>query len=295
MLIKNRPRRSVLYMPASNPRALEKAKELPADSVICDLEDAVAPTAKAGAREAAIAATCSGSYGHRECLIRVNSLDTPWGQEDLQAVAKSEADGVLIPKVSSPTELQAVDSVLTRYGASAELPIWVMMETASGILAADAIAKSSNRLVGYCAGTADLAKDLQCAHPADRGTMLIALQNIILVARAHALIALDGVHVDLKDEAGFALACAQGRDFGFDGKTLVHPKQITVANETFSPSVEELVYARRLIAAHQDAQGKGTGVITLDGKIIEVLHVQQAKQLISRAESIAAINDQIGI
>jgi len=281
-------------MPASNPRALEKAKKLPADSLIFDLEDAVAPNAKAGAREAAIAAACSGSYGYRECLIRVNSLDTPWGQDDLQAVANSEVDGVLIPKVSSPKELQAVDSVLARYGASAELPIWVMMETARGILAADAIAKSSNRLVGYCAGTADLAKDLQCAHPADRGPMLTALQHIILVARAHALTVLDGVHVDLNDEAGFALACAQGRDFGFDGKTLVHPKQITVANEIFSPSVEELVYARRLIAAHQGAQGKGTGVIALDGKIIEVLHVQQAKQLISRAESIAAINDQIG-
>jgi len=202
MLTLNRPRRSVLYMPASNPRVLEKAKGLAADTLIFDLEDAVAPDAKSAARDAAVAAVASNDYGHRECLIRVNALDTQWGEDDLKAAASSKTDGVIIPKVSAPDEMAQVDEVLTRCGAADDFPLWAMMETARGVWAANDIARSSNRLVGFCAGTADLAKDLHCTHPADRAPMLTALQLIVLAARVNGFAVLDGVHVDLNDEAG---------------------------------------------------------------------------------------------
>ena len=287
----DRPRRSVLYMPASNPRVLEKAKGLAADTLIFDLEDAVSPDAKDSARTAAMAAAASGDYGRREILIRVNGLDTAWGEDDLKAVAASEAHGVVVPKVSTTDDLVQVDSVLTTAGAPSDFPIWAMMETARGILAADAIARSSQRLVGYSAGTADLAKDLQCAHPADRGPMLTSLQLIILAARANGLFVLDGVHVDLNDDAGFEAACKQGRDLGFDGKTLIHPKQIDAANRAFAPSEEEIAHAHRLIAAHKDAEARGDGATTLDGHLIEVLHVAEAERLLARAETIAALSE----
>ena len=245
------------YMPASNPRVLDKARTLPADALLFDLEDAVSPDAKLDARAAVIEAANSGAYGHREILIRVNGLGSAWWQEDLKAVATSQADGVVFPKVSAVTDLSEVDAVLTEAGAAADFPLWAMMETAKGILAADAIAQSSKRLIGYCVGTADLAKDLHCAHPSDRGPMLTALQTTVLAARGNGLFVLDGVHVDLNDTKGFEAACRQGRDMGFDGKTLVHPKQIDAANRIFAPSDEEIAHAHRLITAHRDAQERG--------------------------------------
>ena len=286
----DRPRRSALYMPASNPRALEKARTLPADMVIFDLEDAVAPEAKVAARSSAISAAGSGAYGQREVLIRVNGLDTAWAEDDLKAAAKSQAQGVVVPKVSSVADIVQVNALLDEGGAPVDFPIWAMMETPRGILSADAIAQSSKRLVGLCIGTADLSKELQCAHPADRAPMLVSLQLVILAARANGLLVLDGVHVDLNDDAGFDAACLQGRDLGFDGKTLIHPKQIAGANAAYAPSADEIAFAHRLIAAHEDAQAKGAGVTTLDGRLVEVLHVAEAKRLLAKADMIAVLS-----
>jgi len=285
----DRPRRSVLYMPASNARALEKAKTLPADAVIFDLEDAVAPDAKASARAAAVAAVDSKAYGQREVMIRVNALDTEWGADDLRAVAGSAADGIVVPKVSTVDEVVQIDNILIASNAASDLPIWAMMETPRGILSADSICQASSRLAGLCVGTADLSKDLHCAHPADRAPMLTAMQMTILAARANGLYVLDGVHVDLDDDDGFVAACVQGRDMGFDGKTLIHPRQIEGANRIFAPSEEDVAYAERLIAAHRDAQAKGAGVTTLDGRLVEVLHVAEAERLLDRARMIAAL------
>lgn len=286
MFAADRPRRSVLYMPASNPRVLEKAKGLAADVLIFDLEDAVAPDAKAAARDAAVAAVNSGAYGDREVLIRANALDTPWGADDLKAIAGSKADGVVIPKVSTVEDVKQIDSVLDAANG-ADFPVWAMVETPRGVLNADAIAQASTRLVAFCVGTADLSTDLHCAHPADRAPMLVSLQLIILAARANGLLVFDGVHVDLKDDAGFEAACRQGLDLGFDGKTLIHPKQIEGANRVFAPSEDDVDYARRLIATHEEAQAKGAGVTTLDGRLIEVLHVAAAKRLLAKADMIA--------
>ena len=291
MLCFDRPRRSVLYMPASNPRALEKAKNLRADALIFDLEDAVSLDAKETARLAAVEAAGSGAYGKREILVRINGLDTELWRDDVAAVAASKADGLLVPKVSSPADLPRIEAALTAAGDD-NLPIWAMMETALGILDAGAIAKSSKRLIGFCVGTADLAKDLKCAHSTDRGSMLTALQTVIIVARAQGLIVLDGVHVELNDDEGYLSSCRQGRDMGFDGKTLIHPKQIEGANRFFSPAEEEVEFARRLIAAYEDASAQGAGVTTLDGQLIESLHVTQAKQLIVKAEAIADLDQE---
>lgn len=290
----DRPRRSALYMPASNARALEKAKTLEADTLIFDLEDAVAPDAKVTARDAAVAAVNSDGYGQRELMIRVNGLDTVWGADDLKAVAQSKAQGVVVPKVSTVKDLAEVDAVLNTAGAAKDFSVWAMMETPRGILSADDIAQSSDRLAGLCVGTADLSKDLHCAHPSDRAPMLVSLQLVILAARANGLVVLDGVHVELNDDAGFEAACKQGRDLGFDGKTLIHPKQISGANKAYAPSQEDIDYARRLIAAHEEAEAQGAGVTTLDGRLIEVLHVAEAKRLLAKAEMIASLSQPVG-
>jgi citrate lyase subunit beta/citryl-CoA lyase len=284
-----RPRRSMLYMPASNARVLEKAKGLAADALIFDLEDAVAPEAKAAARAAAAAAAQSKSYGRREILIRANALASVWAADDLAAIARSGADGVVLPKINSADDLRRADALLRGAGAPDELKLWAMMETPRGILAADAIAGATPRLAGLLMGTADLAKDLHCAHPADRAPMLYALQRCILAARAHGLGVLDGVHVELDDEAGFAGACQQGRELGFDGKTLIHPKQIAVANAAFSPSPDEVARAQAIVAAHAGAAAKGDAVTLLDGRLIEVLHVEEAKRLLAQAKLISEI------
>ena len=285
-----RPRRSVLYMPSSNTRALDKAKTLAADGLIFDLEDAIAPESKTTARAAAVSAANSKGYGKREILIRVNGLDTQWFEDDLKAVAKSAADGVVVPKINTLDDMRRIDQVLRSSGARDGLMIWPMMETPRAILAADAIAGASPRLAGFLMGTADLAKDLHCAHPADRAPMIYALQHCLLAARAHGLSILDGVHLDLDDEAGFTAACQQGRAMGFDGKTLIHPKQIAAANAAYAPSPVELEGARRLVAAHKDASAKGQGVTLLDGRLVEVLHVQQAERLMAQADVIAQMD-----
>jgi citrate lyase subunit beta/citryl-CoA lyase len=276
-------------MPASNTRALEKARTLQSDGLIFDLEDAVAPDAKVTARGAAVAAVNSKTYGKREVLIRANGLDTAWAGDDLAAVATSAADGVVLPKVNGPDDIRRADEILRKAGARDDLALWAMMETPRGILSAAAIAAAGGRLAGFIIGTADLAKDLHCAHPADRAPMLTALQLSVLAARAYGLAVLDGVHVDLDDEAGYVAACHQGRALGFDGKTLIHPKQIEAANAVFAPSVKELERAQRIIAAHKDARAKGQGVTLLDGRLIEVLHVQEAERLMAQADAIAEL------
>jgi citrate lyase subunit beta / citryl-CoA lyase len=279
----------MLYMPASNPRALEKAKAIPADGLIFDLEDAVAPDAKPAARLAAVAAVTSKAYGRREVMIRANALDTPWSRDDLAAVAASGADGVVLPKVNSADDVRAAAATLKSAGAPETLGLWAMIETPRGVINAREIAGASPRLAGLCVGTADLAKDLHCAHPADRAPMLMALQTAVMVARAFDLYVLDGVHVDLDDAPGFDAACRQGRALGFDGKTLIHPKQVDVANAVFAPGTDEIERAKRIVAAHDAAAAKGQGVTLLDGRLVEVLHVAEAKRLLAYAADIAAL------
>lgn len=280
------PRRSALYMPASNARALEKAKTLGADMLIFDLEDAVAPEAKEGARDAAVAAVRGGGYGAREILIRANGPDTAWGAADLAAAASSGARGVVLPKVNTADDVKRAEIALG--AAPPAFTLWAMIETPLGVLNLREIAAAGARLAGLIVGTADLAKDLRCAHPADRWPMLQALQMCVLAARAHGRAVLDGVHLDIADTDGFAAACRQGRDLGFDGKTLIHPSQIAGANAAFSPSAEDLARARRIVAAHAEAAAQGRGVTLLDGRLVEVLHVQEALRLIARADMIAA-------
>jgi citrate lyase subunit beta/citryl-CoA lyase len=285
----SRPRRSVLYMPASNPRALEKAKTIPADALIFDLEDAVAPDAKQSARAAAVAAVATRAYGQREVMVRANAIDTPWCRDDITAIAASGADGVVLPKVNTAADVHTVAGWLAAAGAPPTLGLWAMMETPLGILNAREVAAASPRLAGLCIGTADLAKDLHCAHPADRAPMLMALQTVVMAARAYGLFVLDGVHVDLDDAPGYEAACRQGRALGFDGKTLIHPKQVDVANAVYAPGVDEIDRAKRIVAAHEEAAAKGQGVTLLDGRLVEVLHVAEAKRLLAFAADVAAL------
>jgi citrate lyase subunit beta/citryl-CoA lyase len=283
-----RPRRSVLYMPGSNPRALEKARTLPADCLIFDLEDAVAPEAKAGARAQVAAALQAGGYRPRETIVRVNGLATPWGHADLAAAARAGADGVLIPKVESADMVRQALAVLDQAGAPAELPLWCMMETPRGMLHAAAIAAASPRLAGLVMGTSDLAKELQAAHTPLRLPLLTALGLCLLAARAYGLALLDGVYLDLQDVAGFVAACRQGAELGFDGKTLIHPRQIEPANRAFAPVADEIARAERIIAAHEAALRQGQGVAVVDGQLIENLHVAEARRQVELAAAIAA-------
>jgi len=293
MISAPRPRRSMLYMPASNSRALEKAKALPADGLIFDLEDSVAPDAKSTARMNAFTAARSKAYGQREVLIRINGLDTAWAGDDLAAVAGSGADGIVLPKVGAASDVRTADDILRTAGAPDSLQLWAMIETPRGVLNIADIAKASPRLAGFCAGTADLAKDLHCAHPPDRAPMLYMLQLCVMVARAHNLTALDGVHFDLENAESFAAVCRQGSDLGFDGKTLIHPKQIETANRIFGPSPERIAEAQRIIAAHRAAESAGGAMTVLDGKLVEKLHVNAAERLLRQAEAIAALEADI--
>jgi citrate lyase subunit beta/citryl-CoA lyase len=279
-------RRSLLFMPGANPRALEKARVLPADGLIFDLEDAVAPAAKEGARAAVAAALAVGGYGARELVLRVNALDTPWGHADLAAAATMPLDAVLLPKVENADRVRLALSLLDALGAPPELALWCMLETPLGILEAREIAAASPRLTALVVGTADLTKDLRALYTTDRLPLLTALGLVLLAARACGLAALDGVHLDLGDDAGFALACRQGRELGFDGKTLIHPKQIEGANLAFGPSAEEVAWARRIIAAHAEAAAAGRGVVLVDGRLVENLHVEDARRVAAIAEAI---------
>lgn len=283
-----RPRRSVLYMPGSNARALEKGKDLPADALILDLEDAVAPDAKALARQQVVDAVKGGGYGHRELVIRVNGLDSPWGADDLAAVATAGADAILLPKVESREMVAAAEAKLNQSGGPADLPIWCMMETPLGILNAKEVASASHRIACLVMGTSDLVKELQAAHTTQRLPVLTSLSICLLAARAYGLSILDGVHLDLADDEGFRASCEQGKELGFDGKTLIHPKTLGPANEVFSPSEAEVDQARRIIEAFTAAAAEGKGVVVLDGKLIENLHVETAKRMVALADAIAA-------
>ncbi len=283
-----RPRRSVLYMPGSNARALEKGKSLAADALILDLEDAVAPDAKALAREQVVNAVKGGGYGHRELVIRVNGLDSPWGADDLAAVATAGADAVLLPKVETQAMVEAAEAKLNEAGGPEDLPIWCMMETPLGILNAKEVAGASPRIDCLVMGTSDLVKELQAAHTTMRLPVLASLSVCLLAARAYGHSILDGVHLDLADDEGFRTACEQGKELGFDGKTLIHPKTLGPANEVFSPSQAEVSHARRIIDAFTAATSEGKGVVVLDGKLIENLHVETAKRTVALADAIAA-------
>ncbi|MGQ9365784.1 HpcH/HpaI aldolase/citrate lyase family protein [Azospirillum sp. ST 5-10] len=286
-----RPRRSVLYMPGSNARALEKGRSLPADGLILDLEDAVAPDAKAAARATIREALAAGGYGGRELVVRVNALNGPWGYEDLAMAAASGADAVLLPKVESADAVRQAEAVLRAVGAPERQRLWCMMETPLGMLNAKEIAGASPRLGALVMGTSDLAKDLHAAHTRDRLPLLTALGLCLLAARAHGLAILDGVHLDLADDEGFAHACRQGRELGFDGKTLIHPKTIAACNAAFAPDADEVAACRRLIAAHAAALAEGRGVVVVDGKLVEILHVENARRLVALAEAIAGLEN----
>jgi citrate lyase subunit beta / citryl-CoA lyase len=289
MAANSRPRRSVLYMPGSNTRALEKARGLAADGLILDLEDAVAPESKAMARANVAAALRAGGYGRREMVVRVNALASPWGYDDIAAAALMKADAVLLPKVESADTVRQAATLLAAAGAPDSLALWCMMETPMGMLHAEEIAAASPRVAGFVMGTSDLAKDLHARHTRDRLPMLTALGLCLLAARAYRLAILDGVHLDLADDEGFAQICRQGRELGFDGKTLIHPKTIAAANEAFAPTAEEVALARRIIAAHAEAEAAGKGVVLVDGKLIETLHVEDAHRTVALADQIREI------
>lgn len=285
-----RPRRSVLYMPGSNARAQEKAKSLPADGLILDLEDAVAPDAKATAREQVCASVRGGGYGRKEMIIRVNGLDTQWFHDDLAAACAAGPDAILVPKVESARQVTTVEDLLQRYGAPASTAIWCMMETPLGILHAEEIAGSSARLACLVMGTSDLTKDLHALHTPMRLPMLPSLGICLLAARAFGLAIVDGVYLDLQNAEGFRIACQQGLEIGFDGKTLIHPSQVEPCNEVFAPTAADVEQARKIIAAFAEAQQAGKGVVVVDGKLIENLHVENAKRLVALADAIAGMN-----
>jgi citrate lyase beta subunit len=278
-----RPRRSVLYMPGANMRALEKARTLPADALIFDLEDAVAPDAKEAARTNAVLAAESKAYGKREIVIRCNGLGTPWGEADIAAIALSGADALLVPKVESAAAVTHVVSLLDTAGAPASMAVWAMMETPKGILRAEEIAGSHPRLAVFVMGTNDLVKDMRARHTPMRLPMITALGIGMLAARAHGISILDGVYNDIKDVEGFRAVCQQGVEMGFDGKTLIHPTQVEPCNEIFAPSAAELEMAGKIVVTFKTAQAEGKGVVIVDGRMIENLHVEQAERALALA------------
>ena len=284
-----RPRRSVLYMPGSNARALEMARELPADGLILDLEDAVAPEAKAAARDAVVKAIRTG-FGDREVLVRMNGLDTRWWVEDLDAVAAARPDAVLVPKISDPGQLQDLAARIVDIGTDPRVRVWAMMETPLAMLNVGAIAAaaldSETRLAGFVMGTNDLAKDTRARIVPGRAPMLPWLMSCVAAARAYGLVILDGVYNDLGDAEGFVAECQQASDLGFDGKTLIHPRQIEPCNAAFSPSTEEVVTARKMIAAFELPENKDKGVIQIDGRMVERLHAEMARRTVAIADAI---------
>jgi len=279
---RSRPYRSVLYIPGSKPRALDKARGLPVDAIIFDLEDAVSADEKENARDTLKAALAEGGYDPRVKIVRINGLDTPWGADDARAVRDMDVDAVLLPKVGGKADLDALAAI------TGELPIWAMMETPRGMLNAAEIA-AHPCLAGMVMGTNDLAKELQTRYRPDRLPMMAGLGLCLLAAKAEGLVIVDGVYNAFKDDAGLAAECAQGRDMGFDGKTLIHPAQIEVANAAFAPSVEEIDLARRQIAAFEEVERTGQGVAVVDGKIVENLHVVTARETLAKAEAIEAL------
>lgn len=282
-----RPRRSILYVPGSNARALQKARTLPADGLIFDLEDAVAPAAKESARQQLCDTLAAGGYGPRERILRVNGLETPWGRDDLATAARVPIDAVLLPKVESAEAVRETERLLNEAGAPAGLPLWCMIETPLGVLKVAEIAAASPRLAAIVMGTSDLVKDLKARHTALRLEVLPSLGLALLAARAFHLAILDGVFLDLEDLDGFEASCRQGAELGFDGKTLIHPKTIEIANRVFAPSPEELEQARKIIEAHAEASAQGRGVVVVDGRLVENLHVENAHRLVALEQAIA--------
>ena len=274
-------------MPGSNARALEKARSLPADSLILDLEDAVAPDAKDLARRQVAEAVTARGFGKREVIVRINALSTPWGEEDLVASAAAAPDAILIPKVSSPGDLGIIEGKLG--GASKDIAVWAMIETPKAILNIVPIAGAGGRLSAFVMGTNDLIKEIRGQHTRDRANLAGALGLSVLAARANDLAVIDGVYNDIQDSDGFNVSCQQGKSFGFDGKTLIHPSQIEPCNRTFAPSPEEVISARELIAAFELPENRGKGAIKLDGRMVELLHAEIARRTVALADAIAAL------
>lgn len=277
-----RPYRSVLYIPASKERALDKARSLDVDAIIFDLEDAVTPDAKVEARDTLKAALQEGGYGARAKIIRLNGLDSAWGREDAEAMKDAAADAFLLPKVGSAADVEALAAIIGK-----DKDIWAMIETPMGVMKAEEIA-AHPQMKGFVAGTNDLAKELNCRFRADRLPMNTSLSMMLLAAKAHGIVAIDGVYNQFKDDEGLAAECAQGRDMGFEGKTLIHPAQVAVCNEAFSPSAEEIDLAERQIAAFEETEASGQGVAVVDGKIVENLHVETARKILALAEAVSA-------
>lgn len=281
-----RPRRSMLYMPGSNVRALDKARSLPADALILDLEDSVAPDQKEAARVNVCEAVKAGGYGMREILVRVNGLATRWGFDDIALASKCGADALLLPKVESADAIRQMETIMRANGAPDGMAIWAMMETPRSILESQRISEATPRMGGLVMGTSDLAKELDCAHTHERLPMITSLGLCLLAARASGLAILDGVYLDLADEEGFAFSCRQGAELGFDGKTLIHPKQIGPCNKVFTPKESDVAWSRKIIVAHAEAAERGAGVCVVDGRLIENLHVESAQRLVAMAEAI---------
>lgn len=276
------PYRSVLYIPASKSRALDKARSLPVDAIIFDLEDAVTAEEKPNARALLAETLAQGGYGNRTRLVRINGLDTQWGQADAEAARDMDADAILLPKVGSPADVDALAAI------TGDKPIWAMLETPQGMLNAHAIA-SHPLMAGFVMGTNDLAKELNARFRTDRAPLMTSLGLCLLAAKAEGVIIIDGVYNAFKDDAGLEQECIQGRDMGFDGKSLIHPAQVEIANSAFAPSPEEVELARRQIAAFEETEAQGQGVAVVDGRIVENLHVATARELLAKAEMIEAL------
>jgi citrate lyase subunit beta/citryl-CoA lyase len=284
-----RPRRSLLYMPGSNPRALDKARSLTADGLILDMEDSVAPDAKSLAREQIGAAVAAGGYGHREIFVRINGLSTEWGREDIQAISafSTPPDAVLIPKIDTAKDVMEAISAFDKAGCPDTIEMWIMAETPLGILNIAEIAGANPRLAGIVMGTSDLSKDTGVRHTPDRLGFIGALNLCVYAARAYGLAIIDGVQLDLKNEELLRSSCIQGRDLGFDGKSLIHPNQIAAANTAFAPAQEELDSAREIIEAFEQARAEGKGVVVVNGRLVENLHVEEAHRQLALAAAIA--------
>jgi citrate lyase subunit beta/citryl-CoA lyase len=290
MTVQPQPRRSVLYVPAINERALAKARSLPVDTLILDLEDSVAPDQKSAARTNLLGNLRDGNFSDAEIVVRINALDTPWGKDDLAAVAEMPLHGVLLPKVESPRQVSTTVDVLALLGADPGLPVWLMAETPRGLLHLEEIASASPHVKVIVMGTADLSKAARIPESGERSGLVYALSRCVLIARALGLEVLDGVYGNLEDEAGYQASCEQGRRLGFDGKTLIHPRQIEYANKVFGVSSDQLAQARRILDAWDVAVSEGRGVALVDGQLVERLHVEDAQRTVALADAIGRQN-----
>ena len=288
----SRPFRSVLYIPGSKTRALDKARQLPTDAIIFDLEDAVAAGEKESARDLLAKTLIDGGYGPRAQIVRINGFDTDWAEDDLAAIGPVAPQAVLLPKVNDADDIMRLEARLDGIPAARDTRIWAMMETCEGVLNAREIAGASPRMAGFVLGTNDLAKELTARLVPDRGPLMTALSLCLLAARARGLVCVDGVYNAFKDADGLRAECIQGRDMGFDGKTLIHPAQLDIANTVYAPAEDELDLARRQIAAFEEAEASGEGVAVVEGRIVENLHVETARKTIARAEAILKLEKE---